>query len=73
MSEENKTVELKDEELEKVSGGTVYEFDIVVHKGDVYVNKLKVDHAAVITSLINGGTYQVPYISIRKECDGTWL
>ena len=74
MSEENKTVELKDEELEKVSGGIEYSISRV-DAGDVFIEKTANPTIGYIvtqtTPIIDEDTI-IPCKYIHKS-DGKWI
>ena len=75
MSEENKTIQLKDEDLEKVSGGVTekdgitfkFDMDQRVHfKYDNWVYKI----VGLVTT--NGPQYRCEIVELPVNYDGSW-
>ena len=86
MSEENKTVELKEEELEKVSGGEIWEYGdegSCNHRYSVgqeiyYRVGTLTFYKSTIISRYGGKTVRYgkdfyPYYKIQKTCNGEYV
>ena len=65
--------ELKDEDLEKVSGGIRYEIS-GVDVGDVFILNSNPSMAIIAKSNVdnNGNDTEIPVVSVRKEFNGSW-
>ena len=65
--------ELKDEELEKVSGGIRYEIS-GVDVGDVFILNSNPSMAIIVKNNVdrNSDDTKVPVVSVKKECNGSW-
>ena len=69
----NDVKELKDDELEKVSGGIRYEIS-GVDVGDVFILNSNPSMAIIAKSNVDNNGYdtEIPVVSVKKEYDGSW-